>query len=130
MILAGLRVGELCALRWRAVDLARSRLTVEDAKTDADRRVVDVSPLLLDELKAPKAKVRHAEPDSLVLPTRNGTQRDRSNVRARVLAPTIELANKEARKAGKPEVQAASPTTRCGARLPRCCTSRALRRPT
>ena len=29
MILGGLRVGELCALRWRAVDLARSRLTVE-----------------------------------------------------------------------------------------------------
>ena len=106
MILAGLRVGELCALRWRAVDLARSRLTVEDAKTDAGRRVVDVSPLLLDELKAQKAKARCAEPNDLAFPTRTGMQRDRSNVRARVLMPTIERANKKARKAGKPEVQA------------------------
>jgi len=37
---------------------------------------------------------------------RTGMQRDRSNVRARVLMPTIERANKKARKAGKPEVQA------------------------
>jgi integrase len=106
MILGGLRVGELCALRWRAVDLARSRLTVEEAKTDAGRRVVDVSPLLLDELKLHKASAAKSEPDDLVFPTRNGTQRDRSNVRARVLAPTIEKANKKARKAGRPELQA------------------------
>jgi integrase len=105
MILGGLRVGELCALRWRAVDLARGRLSVEDSKTDAGRRVVDVSPLLLDELKAHKAKARRAESDDLVFPTRNGTQRDRSNVRARVLAPTITRANKKAQKAGKPGIQ-------------------------
>lgn len=106
MILGGLRVGELCALRWRAVDLARSRLTVEEAKTDAGRRVVDVSPLLLDELKAHKASAKRTDPDDLVFPTRNGTQRDRSNVRARVLAPTVERANMKARETGRPELQA------------------------
>jgi integrase len=92
-------------LRWRAVDLARGRLSVEDSKTDAGRRTIELSPLLLDELKAHKAKARHAEPDNLVFPTRTGSQRDRSNVRARVLVPTIERANKKARKAGKPEIQ-------------------------
>jgi integrase len=35
MILAGLRVGELTSLRWRAVNLARGKLTVEESKTDA-----------------------------------------------------------------------------------------------
>ena len=35
MILSGLRLGELCALRWRSVDLASGVLEVEDAKTDA-----------------------------------------------------------------------------------------------
>jgi integrase len=44
LTLAGLRVGELCALRWRDVDLASGRLTVGDAKTDAGRRSVDLLP--------------------------------------------------------------------------------------
>jgi integrase len=45
MILAGLRVGS--CVRWRAVDLARGLLTVEEAKTDAGTgRVIDVSPML------------------------------------------------------------------------------------
>jgi integrase len=64
-----------------------------------------VSPLLLDELKSHKAGASSAESDDLPFPTRNGTQRDRSNVRARVLAPTITRANKKARTAGKPEIQ-------------------------
>ena len=37
MILAGLRVGELTALRWSAVDLANARLNVAESKTDAGR---------------------------------------------------------------------------------------------
>lgn len=55
MILAGLRVSEACALRWRDVDLARGRLQVAAAKTSAGVRVVDLSPDLLDELKSYKA---------------------------------------------------------------------------
>ena len=38
---AGLRIGELCALRWRDVDLAGGWLHVGDAKTDAGRRRVE-----------------------------------------------------------------------------------------
>jgi integrase len=44
MILGGLRVGELCSLRWRAIDLARGRLTVEDSKTDEVRAASSTSP--------------------------------------------------------------------------------------
>jgi integrase len=39
---AGLRIGELCALRWRDVDLAAGWLSVEDSKTDAGRRRVKI----------------------------------------------------------------------------------------
>ena len=63
MILAGLRVGELTALRWSAVDLANARLNVAESKTDAGRRTVDVTPWLLDELKAHKAGSRYSAPD-------------------------------------------------------------------
>ena len=47
---AGLRIGELCALRWRDVDLARGWLTVGGAKTDAGRRSVKIRGALRDEL--------------------------------------------------------------------------------
>ena len=38
MILTGLRVGELCALRRHVVDLAAGKLTVEDSKTLSNTR--------------------------------------------------------------------------------------------
>jgi integrase len=84
MILAGLRVGEACALRWRDVELARAKLTVQKAKTDAGRRVVDLSPSLLEELKLHRARARDDRADAPVFPTRRGTMRDRNNVRVRV----------------------------------------------
>src|SRR5215212_8694126 len=40
LIFAGLRIGELLALRWRDVDLAGGRLKVVDSKTDAGVRYV------------------------------------------------------------------------------------------
>jgi integrase len=72
MVLAGLRVGELCSLRWRDVDLARSRLRVTQAKTEAGERTIDLSPDLLDELKAHKARARFDQPDDLVFSTSAG----------------------------------------------------------
>jgi integrase len=44
MALAGLRVSEAAGLRWRSVDLANGRLTVEASKTDAGRRVIRPEP--------------------------------------------------------------------------------------
>jgi integrase len=105
MILAGLRVGELCSLRWRAVDLARGRLTVEESKTDAGTgRVIDLSPMLLDELKVWKADARSAEADDLVFPTRNGTMQHRANISSRVLGKAIERANAKPAEADRPKI--------------------------
>lgn len=106
MILAGLRVGELTALRWRNVDLANARLDVSDAKTDAGRRTIDVTPWLLDELKAHKAESRYSEPDELVFCTGKGTPLNRSNVRQRILGRAIEAANEKLKKVGKPRIAA------------------------
>ena len=43
MAKSGLRVGEMCALRWRSVDTAHQRLVIEQAKTAAGVREVDLS---------------------------------------------------------------------------------------
>jgi integrase len=99
LTLAGLRVGTLCALRWRSVDLARGTLRIEDDKTDAGKRVIDLSPDLLDELKTHRAKASTIDPDALVFPTSAGTKRDRSNLLRDVLRPAIKKANAKRAKA-------------------------------
>jgi integrase len=108
MILGGLRVSELCQLVWADVDLAAAKLRVVDSKTDAGVRVVDVIPMLLDELKALRADARFAEPMALVFATSRGTPRNRSNVRQRVLLPAVERANAELVKAGRAPIVGAT----------------------
>jgi len=105
MCLAGLRVSELCSLRWRAVDLARGILTVEESKTDAgEGRTIDLSPMLRSELTLHKAN-GEVEPDDLVFPTRNGTMQHRANISNRVLAGAIKRANAKLAEAGRPPIQ-------------------------
>jgi len=99
MAMAGLRVSEVCNLRWRDVDLASGRVHVALSKTAAGRRTVALSPDLLDELKMHRARSRWQEPEALVFQTRNGTKRDRHNVRSRVLLPVLGRANKVREKA-------------------------------
>jgi integrase len=105
MVLAGLRVGELCALRWRDVDLAGGKLRVVDAKTQAGERVVDLSPLLLDELKLHRADSRFDRPDDLVFGTGRGSIRNRSNITRQILQPAIERANADLAKAGRTPIE-------------------------
>jgi integrase len=105
MILAGLRVGEMAALRWRDADLASGKLRVQDAKTDAGERVVDVSPLLLDELKLHRADAKRTAPDDLVFGTSRGTMRNRSNVTRQILAPAIARANVDLAKQGRTPIE-------------------------
>jgi integrase len=105
MILAGLRISELCNLRWRDVDLAGGKLRVVESKTDAGERTIDLSPGLLDELKLHRANARFTAPDDFVFATRNGTRRNRSNVTRQILEPAVTAASAALAAAGKPAVQ-------------------------
>jgi integrase len=104
LVLAGLRISELGGLRWRAVDLAKGRLTVEESKTEAgEGRTIDLTPMLLEELKLHRVEHPRATPGDLVFPTRNGRQRDRSNSRGR-LATILKRANASRAEQGLPPI--------------------------
>jgi integrase len=94
---AGLRIGEALSLRWRDVDLARSTITVRAAKTDAGVRVVNILPVLRDELGDYRARL-DPTPDALVFPTATGRRQGATNVRRRMLAKAVEQANKQVAK--------------------------------
>jgi integrase len=100
-ICSGLRIGELLALRWRDVDLANRRLTVQESKTDAGRgRVVHVWPELRDELATYKASLKATpHPSMLVFGTSTGKLDTRQNVRKR-LRRAVERANANLTLAG------------------------------
>jgi integrase len=100
LVFAGLRIGELLDLRWRDVDIAGGRITVRASKTDAGMRQVDMLPVLRDELLAFKAGRRHDGPNDRVFGTRGGGPQNPSNVRNRVLAPAVTLANERLEEAG------------------------------
>ena len=90
---AGLRIGELLALTWRDVDLARGTITVRRSKTDAGERVVDILPVLRDELDGYRSRIGRIDPGGWVFATSTGGQLSYSAVRNRILAPSIELAD-------------------------------------
>jgi integrase len=96
LVFAGLRIGEALALRWRDVDLARGTITVRAAKTDAGVRTVNVLPVLRDELADYRARVVAA--DGLVFGTSTGARQGATNIRRRVLARAVELANEQLAK--------------------------------
>jgi len=99
LTLAGLRIGELIELRWRDVNLADGWIMVGSAKTDAGMRRIDLLPLLADELRALRAKVK-PESDDRVCPTQTGGPMNPSNVRNRILTPAVALADERLQKAG------------------------------
>jgi len=103
LTLAGLRVGELAALRWQDMDLTYRKLYVRDSKTQAGVRVVPISAFLKNELIAYKAQ---AVASDLVFPTGTGHQRDKDNIRNRVHNPVIARANEDLAKHERPRIQA------------------------
>jgi integrase len=106
---AGLRIGELLALRWRDVDLAGGHLHVRSSKTEAGVRSVDIQPELRDELDAWMLGAE-PEPNELVFGTRTGNPDSRNNVRRRVLLRAVERANaKLANEHGDPLPPGLSP---------------------
>lgn len=101
MCFAGLRLGELLELTWRDVDLAAGRLRIGRAKTDAGIRDVRLQPVLRDELASLKAARGHVGSDALVFGTSEGRPFGASNVRRRVLAPAVALADERLEQAGE-----------------------------
>ncbi|MGD1056378.1 MAG: tyrosine-type recombinase/integrase [Solirubrobacteraceae bacterium] len=90
---AGLRIGELCTLRWRELDLAGGMMTLADSKLDAGTRRVRIRPALSDELRAVRARSPQASPGALVFPSRGSRPQDAHNFRARVFVPVVARAN-------------------------------------
>ena len=106
MILSGLRVSELSALRWRDLDLAGGKLCVVESKTDAGERTIDVTPMLLDELKLHRANAaRFDRPADLVFGSNRGTVRNRSNITRQILHPAIVRANVTLAEAGRSPIE-------------------------
>jgi integrase len=93
MAKSGLRVGEVCALRWRSVDTAHQRLVIQQAKTAAGVREVDLSLDLVDELNTWRAERKPVSVDEFVFATDSGRPRDKDNVRERVLVPVVNRVN-------------------------------------
>jgi integrase len=93
LLLAGLRAGELCSLRWRDVDLANGRIRIGRSKTQAGLREIVLLPLLRDELSAHKARAYRSGPDDPVFPTGTGGHRDKDNLRNRILASAVKRAD-------------------------------------
>jgi integrase len=95
LMFAGLRIGELCALRWRDVDLKTGWLNVADAKTDAGLRRVKLRGMLLDQLAIVQKHAKHGEASDFVFATRTGGRQSRENLRNRVLAPAVKRASEQ-----------------------------------
>ena len=93
MAKSGLRVTEMCRLRWRDVDVHHERLVIDEAKTDAGNRHVDLSLDVMEELMAWRAERQPASPDEYVFATASGRPRDKENISRRVLGPTVKRAN-------------------------------------
>jgi len=104
-VFAGLRIGELIDLRWRDVNLADGRITVQAAKTDAGMRRIDLLPALRDELSALKAH-SGAGAGERVFPTQAGGPMNPSNVRSRILAPAVKLASARLQEDGETPLSA------------------------
>jgi integrase len=98
---AGLRIGELCALRWRDVDLASGWLHT-GSKTDAGYRVVKVRGALRDVLLDLRARWPQAGQDAHVFATRSGARMSADNVRSRTLRGAAERANANLAARGLP----------------------------
>jgi integrase len=101
--LAGLRVGELCALDERHLDLAHGQIHVRESKTGAGIRVVDLPPRLRHELESYRASRPPRDLEAPAFPTRPGGRRDRQNVNSLVQS-AVRRANELRAQRGEPPI--------------------------
>ena len=99
---AGLRIGELCALRWRDVDLAGGWLHVGESKTDAGRRRVKMRGALRDELLTLRGRHQDTPQSAYVFATSSGGRLSPDNFRNRVLRAAVKLAGERLEADGLP----------------------------
>lgn len=98
---AGLRISELCGLRWRDVDLATGWLHT-GSKTDAGWRQVKIRGALRDELLALRASRDSIDPNAYVFATATGARMRPENFRSRVLRAAVKLASENLEAADLP----------------------------
>jgi len=106
LVFAGLRIGELTALRWRDVDLEAGHLHVRASKTDAGLRRVDLLPVLCRELELHRRHSPASDLDAPVFASAAGTALAQENMRTRVLDAAVALANERLAAAGEPPLPA------------------------
>jgi integrase len=95
LVLTGMRIGELLALRWRDVDLKQNVIRVtqtvyeghfDEPKSQRSRRSIPLGEKCIEILSARKCAV--VNPEGLVFSTSTGTPFDRHNLLNRQLKPT------------------------------------------
>ncbi len=94
--LTGLRIGEILALRWRAIDVISGTVRVSESvfqghfqkpKSEKSIRTIPIGPALRGLLENHRQRSVHSRPDDLVFPSRrNGAHRE-SNLLERVVKP-------------------------------------------
>lgn len=105
LTLAGLRVGELCALNCAHVDLAHRLIRVIDAKTPAGVRTVDIHDDLLDELSAYKQALGDRwQLTNPAFPNRRGGRHDRHAITRHVIGPAVTRADELRAEQGLPPI--------------------------
>jgi integrase len=92
LVLAGIRVSELCLLDGQHMDFARRTIHVPRVKTDAAERSIPMVPSLYEVLLEHRAEFAYG-PNDPVFATRSGTRNTPDNVRARIVAPVHTQAN-------------------------------------
>jgi integrase len=108
LIFAGLRISELCALRWRDVNTADGWLTVAASKTDARLRKVKIRGALRDVLVALRGRHQDAPQTAYVFATLGGTPLSPDNFRSRVLGRPATVVDGKQVKGGTGAVGAAN----------------------
>jgi integrase len=95
-VLTGMRIGEILALRWKAVDLTRGVIHVRETvsegrfgapKTRSSRRDIPMSLPVLEAFRARLDRSGETAPESLVFTSRNHTPINPKNMLRRVLRP-------------------------------------------
>jgi integrase len=88
-------------VRWGDVDLLRGTIRVRQAKTEAGVRIVHILPILRRELSRYRDQVLGTN-NQLVFATASGRPLGSSNIRIRMLAKSVRLANAKLESKGRP----------------------------